>query len=342
VARERWLLARMGAVAAAAMVAAMPACTGGEGAGSPRPSPTAASTAVSPTSAAEGRLTIFHATHLDGNYFYEDGRTFAHYAALLKHLRSALPDPGASLFLGNGDDITPELRRRTVTGYDVGQERLADSGGLGAIAALNAAGLDVDTYGYNELEWLDRLVRVIPRARFAVVSANVQDRRVGEVYGAQFGARQWVIKNVGGVRIGITGLLNADAARFAGPEVQVLDPVTALREVVPRLRAAGADLVVVLSHLDTRTEAQQVAKNVAGVDLILGTHIGELLPEPTRVDGALLSVPQFGLEGFGQLDLTVSKGRLIDVAFRQHTVRASGPEDPEVSSILRRYGGRPG
>ncbi len=96
-ARERWLLARMGAVAAAAMVAAMPACTGGEGAGSPRPSPTAASTAVSPTSAAEGRLTIFHATHLDGNYFYEDGRTFAHYAALLKH-----PTPGPACSSATG------------------------------------------------------------------------------------------------------------------------------------------------------------------------------------------------------------------------------------------------
>jgi 2',3'-cyclic-nucleotide 2'-phosphodiesterase (5'-nucleotidase family) len=56
-----------------------------------------------------------------------------------------------------------------------------------------------------------------------------------------------VLKQVAGIQVGITGVVSPDfvlgdgahAARVA-PTVTLLDPVKALREVVPQLRAAGA------------------------------------------------------------------------------------------------------
>jgi len=286
----------------------------------------------------EAWVTIFHATHLDGSYVASDGRSFARYVARLNDSRSRLAKPGDSLFLGNGDDISPELLRRVQRGYRVSEEPIADTGGRHAIDALNAAALDVETYGFNELDWLQRLVALIPDARFAFVSANVRDDRTGDVYGAAKGARRWVIKEVAGVRFGITGLISYEAAQYAGPGVRILEPDRALREVVPAMRADGADVVIVLSHLDTRTEAQRVASAVEGIDLILGSHIGEPTRQPQRIDGALLSVPEFGLAGFGQLDLTFRAGRISGYEFRQHTVAPDGPEDPAVAAILDRYG----
>ena len=71
------------------------------------------------------------------------------------------------------------------------------------------------------------------------------------------------------------------AAQVA-PAVTLLDPVKALREVVPRMRAAGAQVVVVLSHLFVE-EMQRVAEQVDGVDAILGSHQGP----PTGYLGAV-------------------------------------------------------
>src|SRR5262245_9611203 len=61
-------------------------------------------------------VTVFHETHTHGALLGEDidsshhadGRTFAHYAGLLDQQRRRLP-AGASLFVGNGDDLSKEL-----------------------------------------------------------------------------------------------------------------------------------------------------------------------------------------------------------------------------------------
>ena len=58
-----------------------------------------------------------------------------------------------------------------------------------------------------------------------------------------------MIKQVGGVRFGITGLVSRDVipgdgahAAAVAPAVTLLDPVQAMREIVPQLRAAGAQV----------------------------------------------------------------------------------------------------
>ncbi|MGH2400708.1 MAG: hypothetical protein ACRDF6_12785 [bacterium] len=89
------------------------------------------------------------------------------------------------------------------------------------------------------------------------------------------------------------------------------------------MRAAGADIIVVLSHLDTRTEAQRIARTVSGIDLMLGTHIGEPLATPQRINGTLLSVPDRGVGSFGDLGLTIRDGHIAHAALHQHTVDAN-------------------
>jgi 2',3'-cyclic-nucleotide 2'-phosphodiesterase (5'-nucleotidase family) len=114
-----------------------------------------------------------------------------------------------------------------------------------------------------------------------------------------------------------------------------------MREVLPQIRAAGAQLVVVLSHLDTETEAQQLARAVPGIDLILGTHVGTPGSTPQRVNGTVISTPPWGVTAFGQLDMTVRGGRLASYQLRTHSVTTSAPADPAVAAVLRRAGIRP-
>ena len=291
-------------------------------------------------------LTLFHETHTHGNLAGGLDRphdvTFARYVGLRNALRECLPDPNASLFLGNGDDLSPDVRGVRTAGRHT-------------IDAFNAASIDADTFGFSELNTFEegpateaslaRLRELVAASDFAWVSANVREgSRPEEVFGADEGGQLWIVRDVGGVRVGITGLLGRHPAPGipAVPpglerEMRVLDPVAAMRDVVPRMRAAGAELVVVLSHMD-HTGALRVARSVEGIDVILGTHHGPPTPRARKVGGAIVAVAgPDEMQALGQLDLTVTAGRVAVYAFTRHVVEPGDPVDRSVERALAKY-----
>ena len=276
---------------------------------------------------AEVRLTLFHDTHIHGALAAPDGTTFAHYVGLLQQLRAALPAPGNSLFLGNGDDVAASPMS------------LFAGGGTHVIDSLNAAGLDAETYGTDDFGLgVPRVRELVAAARFAWVSANVRDAATGEVLGAEGGARRWILKDVGGVRVGITGVTHTDpsfAARL-GPGVRLLDPAEALRQVVPEMRAAGAQVVVLLSHL-LHDDTERVVAAVDGIDVSVGNHTGRVLPEPRIINGTIVSERGADMEWLGQLDLTVRGGRVVGHSYRAHRVSPAAPADPAAAAVLEQY-----
>jgi 2',3'-cyclic-nucleotide 2'-phosphodiesterase (5'-nucleotidase family) len=299
----------------------------------------------------EAVVTLFHETHMHGSLLGQDyqgqpadGRTFANYAGVMDQQRQRLK-PGSSLFLGNGDDLADELEIPAVFGGGT-----VRTGGRHVLEAFAAAGLDADTFGFDYLpDRTDRLRDLVSRSRFAWVSANVRDgSRPDQAFAAVQGARLWVLKQVGGVRVGITGVVatgyEADTSELveqAAPAVRLLDPVQALREVVPKMRAAGAQVVVVLSHLFWE-QAEQVARQVDGVNVILGSHQGPptgYLTEPEVIRGTILSKPGHDMAALGQLDLVVRRadGRVVRYGFQRHPISRDGPASPAVKAILDRY-----
>jgi 2',3'-cyclic-nucleotide 2'-phosphodiesterase (5'-nucleotidase family) len=351
------------------MAAVLTACTPPSPPSQPPPpqgaaTPTTATT-TSPAPAPSARagrgevvITLFHETHLHGALLGidqqsttgpvpADGRTFANYAGVLDQQRRRL-EPGSSLFVGNGDDLSDQLEVPAVFGGGTVQTNSRH-----VLEAFAAAGMDADTFGFDADAYVpdrtDQLRALVARSRFAWVSANVREgSRPSEVLAAEEGARLWVLKKVGGIRVGITGVVSPDfqqgdgahAARVA-PTVTLLDPVPALREVVPKMRAAGAQVVVVLSHLFFE-EMQQVAKQVNGVDAILGSHQGPptgYLTEPLVIRGTIISKPGHDLAALGQLDLVVrrSDGRVVRFDFQRHPIMKDGPSSPAVKAILDRY-----
>jgi 2',3'-cyclic-nucleotide 2'-phosphodiesterase (5'-nucleotidase family) len=298
-------------------------------------------------------VTLFHETHTHGNLAGtpEPGRprehdvSFARYVGLIDALRSCLADPDAALFVGNGDDLS-----RDVDGYR--------TDGRHTIDAFNAAGLTADTFGFSEVafgehydsfgEGLNLLRELIAGSDFAWVSANVRDRQKPEQpFGFEQGARRFVVQDVAGVRVGITGLLSATFSGEGSPplpggvqsELRVLNPVTAMREVVPEMRAAGADVVVVLSHM-IHDDMLRVARAVDGIDVAIGTHLGPPLPTPRVVNGTIVAIAgPDELQGLGQLDLVVRRGRVADFSFRRHVPSSSGPVDRDVETAIAEYVG---
>ncbi len=283
-------------------------------------------TALAQPPTSEVRVALFHDTHLHGNLEGPDGITIAHYLGLIRQLRAALPSPENSLFLGNGDDVGPSLMSSVFRGQHTAE-------------ALSAGGLDVNTFGNHEFDFgPDNLRGVVSRADYQYVTANVRDSRTGDAFGHDIGVRKWLIRQVAGVRFGITGLAPADTATLAnvGPNVTVLDPVDAMRAVVPEMRAAGAQVVVLLSHL-CGDETERLAALVDGIDVAVGDHCSRALDQPRVINGAIISRRGDEMKLVGQLDLYIANGRVARFTYTQHTVRADGPVDQGIAGLVSRY-----
>jgi 2',3'-cyclic-nucleotide 2'-phosphodiesterase (5'-nucleotidase family) len=282
-------------------------------------------------------VTIFHETHTHGHLAGTHDRPrhvmFARYVGLIDALRDrCLREPANSLFLGNGDDLGVDLNGVITEGRHT-------------VDAFNAAGIDADTFGFGELEVLGVLRERVADSRFPWVSANVREAKNPEqVYAADQGARPWIIQDVGGVRVGITGLLgtrfNEEGFPLPGEvesELHVLDPVRTMRHVVPEMRAQGAQIVVLLSHM-IHEDTLRVIRSVDGIDVALGTHLGEATTQAEKVNGTIVAVAgPDEMQGLGQLDLVIRDGRIVDYTWRRHLPSPADPVDAEVEAALAEY-----
>ena len=269
------------------------------------------------------RLTIVHDTHFHGSLIGQEGVTLAHYSALAKRLRAENPN---TLILGNGDDLAPSLMSAVFRGQHM-------------IDGLNALGLDVDTIGNHEFDYgPDNLLEMVSASSFSWVTANVIDRRTGDAFGSELGVRRFLIKEVGGVKVGLTGVAPAETptSTSVGPNVDVLEPATALAEVIPQMRAAGAQVTIVLSHL-AWPDSESVAALVRGIDVIVGDHAGQALEQPRVIMGTIVSRRGDELKLLGQLDLMVQDERIVSWTYTEHKLTKEMPADEAITTVIDRY-----
>ena len=126
--------------------------------------------------------------------------------------------------------------------------------GRHVVSTFNAGGLDFDTFGNHDFDMGPAVLRErVGDSLFTWVSANV--REDGDVFAADQGARQYVLTDVGGVTLGITGLITPEAPEVTsiGENTEVLEPASALQGVTEQMQSDGADATIVLSHLASET-----------------------------------------------------------------------------------------
>jgi 2',3'-cyclic-nucleotide 2'-phosphodiesterase (5'-nucleotidase family) len=270
-------------------------------------------------------ITILHDTHLHGLLTGPNDVTLAHFAGLVKKLRGVTP--GNSLWLGAGDDLGASQMSSVFKGMQM-------------VDALNAAGLDADTFGNHEFDYgPDNLVAMVKASRFAWVSANVIDRRTGDVFAAEAGAKRYILKDVGGLRVGISGMAwQFLSATNAGPNVEVINAVEAMAAVVPEMRAAGAQIVVVMAHM-CGPEAQAVAEAIRGIDAIVGDHCAERLEFPgvAGQNATILSRRGDEYQPLGELALRYEGGSITAFGYQEHPITRDAPEDSAVKAVIDRY-----
>jgi 2',3'-cyclic-nucleotide 2'-phosphodiesterase (5'-nucleotidase family) len=151
-----------------------------------------------------------------------------------------------------------------------------------AIRAMGMMGIQVDTFGnHNFDKGLGYLQARIDEASFRYVDANLS-----HLDDNLRGVAPYAIFDVGGIKVGVVGGTNTDAASLVKPgnlgTMEVTDPVPALNAARARAQADGAQLTVAIVHMgivgfDPATGLAfgpliDLANNVGGFDFIFGDH----------------------------------------------------------------------
>jgi len=239
--------------------------------------------------------------------------------------RIARDAPDAVLVLA-GDFLSPS----TMSSVFQGQQM---------VATLNAAGLDLATFGNHEFDFGEQVtLQRMRESRFAWVSSNVLDPTTGLPFGD---AVPFVLRDVGGIRVAFIGLTTPETHVLSkgAAGLQFLDPIAAAKDVVAHARRAQADVIVALTHQDMADD-KTLAAAVPEIDVILGGH--EHDPLDARVGKTLILKTGSEAVALGRIDLLVSigkEGRRVETKWELIPVTDEIPEKPDVAALVKRYEG---
>ena len=261
----------------------------------------------------------------------------ARVAAKVRELRDRIrADGGNVLVLDAGDQYQGSLFYTTYKGKEV-------------VEFMTAVGYDAMAVGNHEFDdGPEGLAVLAEGVEFPVVSGNLDlsqsnllKGRVGDVI---------TLDLAGGDKVGIVSTLAMDTPETAapGPSVIFTDDLESLRADVQELTDQGVNKIVALTHVGYLRD-QDYARQVAGLDAIVGGHSHTLLgdmegaegPYPTMVAGPDgVEVPVVTANSYskylGHLILTFDDdGRLVKAEGEPILLDNSVPEDEAIAARIK-------
>ncbi|XP_045500492.1 uncharacterized protein LOC123697961 [Colias croceus] len=176
---------------------------------------------------------------------------------------------------------------------------------------------------------------------------------------AQQKLKNSVVFDVNGVKVGVIGYLTPDTQFLAiRNKVKYISEVTAIKNEVKKLQSEGVKILIALGHSGF-TKDLEIAKEVDGIDLVIGGHTNTFLwnglppdsevpigPYPKIIkQNSGRNVPVVQAYAYtkylGYLRLTFnSEGDIINIGDTNPVLLSPEiPQDPEVLSIVNKYRG---
>ena len=254
----------------------------------------------------------------------EERGGIARAATLIKQIRAENPDSllmnvgdtyhgGAEAWFTLGNAIVPPVN---ALGIDVGVPGNWDFGYSSTIFRMRYSNLTLPSF-FGKADPLLPNFKEVLKPNFPNLAANMTGLTGREVLPAT------LVKDVNGVKVGFIGLtsdivkfvyaLLAPDFKFTGEGLSAADAEKAYRDLInghaADLRAAGADIVVVMSELGIHKD-QRLANivNQGAIDVFFSAHTHEAtFVARTSTSGAL--VVEAGNDGYlGRMDITVNNG----------------------------------
>jgi len=148
-------------------------------------------------------------------------------------------------------------------------------------AVFKEIGIELSAVGNHEFDWgIDKITQWAEDGGLTFVCANIYDKQTNEPVGW---AKPYVILDKAGVKVGFVGLATPETAykvlKANVENYDFKDPVATLVNWVPKVKAAGADLIIALTHLGAFQDKEGKITGeaadlfqVEGVDAVISAH----------------------------------------------------------------------
>lgn len=276
-----------------------------------------------------------------------DGGEYGGYARLSTLIRQQRAQHPDALVLDGGDFSMGSLFQ-TIYSTDAPELRVLGAMGYDA-ATLGNHEFDYRAQGLANMLWAavdsgDRLP--------ALVQANYKppasDKDTWDAW-KDYGITDYTVIKKGDVNYGIFGLLGQDAddcAPMSGMEFEPIAEAAArvVKEMEEDLRSRNEPyLIICLSHSGTdpnpkKSEDEQLAQAVEGIDVIISGHTHSTTEEPIRVNDTLIVSCGPYTENLGVLTLSWKpNGEKTIINFELIPVDETVPEDPAITALEARF-----
>jgi 2',3'-cyclic-nucleotide 2'-phosphodiesterase (5'-nucleotidase family) len=177
--------------------------------------------------------------------------------------------------------------------------------GASQIEAANLLAPDAAVLGNHEFDYgwhnLDSLIRIA--ARYPIVTANLVLPRGKPI------APPYLIKETGGIRIAIIGLITERLAGMSLPEnlrgIRIEKEADALRRLLKQIKTKDKpDIIIALTHIGVDGD-KRLAREFPEIDVIVGGHSHTPIHKPGKTRRTIIVQAGSRSQYVGELDLVV-------------------------------------
>jgi len=263
-------------------------------------------------------ITIAHTNDVHGHITENpDSKEFgyAKMATLINEMRQANPN---FLLIDAGDTFQ-------------GTIYVNQSKGESILPILNHLGYETMTAGNHEFDFgWEQVLKLRDALDYPVINANAFKSDGTNLLEPVHYA------TVGGEKFAFLGLVTEETPIVTHPDnvkgLTFKNPVDVAKEWVPKLKKE-ADHVIVVSHVGIDVD-REIAKNVPGIELIVGGHSHTALKEPEVVNGTYIVQDWEYGKSLGRADLYYFNGKLVAFSGGLLEYDETVKSDPEVAAMV--------
>lgn len=213
---------------------------------------------------------------------------------------------------------------------------------------LNFIGTKDMTVGNHEFDWsVDVLKKRVADAKFPILAANIYYEDSGKPVEW---AKPYVIQDVNGVKVGFIGLSTPQSKTIVLPanveNIEFRDPAPIVNSLVPQVRAEGAEVVVLLTHLGAAQDGPNGVADETGillsqltvpVDAVITGHSHTSVA--AIVDGVpVVQALSYGA-AYGKIELVYDKAqkKVVDTSVAVIQPSQAMAPNPTVGDLIKKW-----
>lgn len=243
-------------------------------------------------------------------------------AALIKQLRKNNPN---ILVLDSGNFFAGGLMDEYTQDARLNMQRTKVNLKAMELIKYDAAALGEDEFNFG----LDFLKENIAKTNLNFLSCNISIKNDGELTKKIL---PYIIKQVGGLKVGIIGLTNNLAKQRAG-DISFVEPGIAVEKTVEELKKNNTDILIVLSNLG-ETQNSDLINEVKGINILITNRPVKEGESYKETGSTFVFNPSRQGRKLGVLALSIKNGKITVKKSELKRLSDKIKNNPQIEEIL--------